>query len=44
MLNIEEEELSDLKLITGSKCNFELDKKVDFFSRIMASDANQNWR
>lgn len=44
MLNIEEEELSDLKSVAGLECDFELDKKINLFSGILASDADQNWR
>lgn len=44
MLNMEEEELSDLESVAGSECDLELDEEVDLFSRILASDADQNRR
>ena len=44
MLNVEEEELSDLKSVAGSECDFELNKEVDLFSKILDSDADQNWK
>lgn len=44
MLNIKEEKLNDLESVARSEYDLELNKEVDLFSGILASDANQNWR
>ena len=44
MLNVEEEKLSDLELVARLECNLKLDKKVDLFSEILISNADQNRR
>lgn len=44
MLNVEEEELSDLESVARSECDIELDKDVKLFSKILVSDGDQNRR
>ena len=44
ILNVGEEKLSDLESVAGLECDLELNKEVDLFSRILASDADQNRR
>ena len=42
MLNVKEEELSDLESVAGWDYDLEQDEKVDLFSRILALNIDQN--
>lgn len=44
MLNVEEEKLSNLELVAKSECDLELNEEVNFFSKILALNADQNGR
>lgn len=44
MLNVAEEELSNLESVTRLEYDPELDKEAKLLSGILASNADQNWK